>query len=102
MMKQFFAAMSLAIMVLFANHALANSNTQEVSRVAAEASTKLRLNQASIEQLTAVPGLGQVKAQAVLDYIAQNGAIKSEADLTKVKGIGEKLAARIAQYVSFD
>lgn len=101
-MKQLFAAMTMAALVLFANHALANVNAQEVTKATAEASTKLRLNQASLEQLTAVPGLGQVKAQAVLDHIAQHGDIKSEAELTKVKGIGDKLAARIAQYVSFD
>lgn len=101
-MKKLIAAMSLAVTVLFANHVLANTNTQEIGKIAAEASTKLRLNQASVEQLTAIPGLGQVKAQAVVDYIAQHGAIKSEAELTKVKGIGEKLAARVAQYVSFD
>ncbi|CAM5206299.1 ComEA family DNA-binding protein [Alishewanella longhuensis] len=101
-MKQLIAAMSLAVTVLFANYVLANTNTQEITKVAAEASTKLRLNQASVEQLTAVPGLGQVKAQAVVDHIAEHGAIKSEAELTKVKGIGEKLAARVAQYVSFD
>jgi len=102
-MKHLIVAITMAAVVLFANTTLANSNAQEVTRVAAiEAASKLRLNQASVEQLTAVPGLGKVKAQAIVDHIAEYGAIKSESELVKVKGIGEKLAARVAQYVSFD
>jgi len=103
MMKQIIAAMVMAAMVLFTNHTLATSNAQEVTKVAAtEASSKVQLNQASVEQLVAVPGLGRVKAQAIVEHIGEHGPITSEAELTKVKGIGDKLAARVAQYVSFD
>lgn len=103
MMKQIIAAMVMAAMVLFTNHTLANNKVQEVTKVAAtEASSKVRLNQASVEQLVAVPGLGRVKAQAIVEHIGEHGPIANEADLTKVKGVGAKLAARVAQYVSFD
>lgn len=102
-MKHLLISALLAALVIGANVSLANTNTQQVSKTAAaEASTKLKLNQASAEQLAAVPGLGKVKAQAIVDYVQQHGAIKSEADLTKVKGIGNKLAAKVAEYVSFD
>lgn len=102
-MQKLMIAMIMAAAVLLANHSLANNNTQEMTKLAvAEASSKLQLNQASVEQLTAIPGLGQVKAQAIVAYIAEHGAIRSEQELTKVKGIGEKLAARVSQYVSFE
>lgn len=102
-MKTLAISAMLAALVIGANLNLATANTQQISKVAAaEASTKLNLNQASAEQLAAVPGLGQVKAQAIVDYVKEHGAIKSEAELTKVKGIGNKLAAKIAEYVSFD
>ncbi|MDP5036096.1 MAG: helix-hairpin-helix domain-containing protein [Alishewanella sp.] len=102
-MKNIIVATLLATAVLVANHSLANSNVQEVTKAtASQATTKLRLNQASVEQLVAVPGLGKVKAEAIVAHINENGAISNEADLTKVKGIGPKLAARVAQYVSFD
>jgi competence protein ComEA len=102
-MKHLLISAFLAALVIGANVSLANTNTQQVSKTAAaEASTKLKLNQASAEQLAAVPGLGKVKAQAIVDYVQQHGAMKSEADLTKVKGIGNKLAAKVAEYVSFD
>lgn len=102
-MKELLISALLATLVLTANYSLANTSGQPLTKTAAaEASTKLKLNQASAEQLAAVPGLGKVKAQAIVDYVKENGAIKSEAELTKVKGIGEKLAARVAEHVSFD
>ena len=36
-------------------------------------------------------GIGHKKAQAILAYREQIGAFKSIDDLTKVKGIGEKI-----------
>ena len=36
-------------------------------------------------------GVGIKKAQAIVDYRKQHGAFKSMNDLTKVKGINEKL-----------
>jgi competence protein ComEA len=76
----------------------------EVTKTAAAAQSvqKVQLNSATLEQLIQIPGLGQKKAQAVLDYIAQHGPIKDAAQLTEVKGIGEKLAAKISPYMSFN
>lgn len=101
-MKHIMMVILVAVLVLVGNYALAQHSVQEVSKVAATAQSKLALNQASVEQLTAIPGLGKVKAEAIVAYIAEYGAISSEAELTKVKGVGEKLAARVAQYVSFE
>lgn len=63
--------------------------------------TKLSINKASSEQLLAIPGIGQKKAQAIVEYIKANGPIKNQQQLTEVKGIGEKLATKIAEFVSF-
>lgn len=101
-MKKLVLSAMLAALVLGANYTLANTSGQTLTRATAEASTKLKLNQASVEQLTAIPGLGKVKAQAILDHISEHGEIKSPAELTKVKGIGDKLAAKVAEYVSFE
>lgn len=72
------------------------------SAAAAQSAQKIQLNKATLEQLESIPGLGKKKAQAVLDYIKENGAIKNQAQLTEVKGIGEKLAAKISPYVNFN
>lgn len=101
-MKHIMMVTLLSVLILAGNYALAQHSVQEVNKEAATAQSKLALNQASVEQLTAIPGLGKVKAEAIVAYIAEHGAITSEVELTKVKGVGEKLAARVAQYVSFE
>lgn len=71
-----------------------NSQTQAVK-------TLLSINKATAEQLVAIPGIGQKKAEAILAYIKEQGPIKNQQQLTEVKGIGAKLAEKIAAYVSF-
>ncbi|MFI1968114.1 hypothetical protein BLA24_21055 [Streptomyces cinnamoneus] len=48
------------------------------------------LNSATLEQLDALPGVGPVLAQHILDYRAQHGGFRSVADLRHVNGIGSR------------
>ncbi len=47
-----------------------------------------------------VPGVGPVKAQAIIDYRKANGAFKSVEDVDKVKGIGDKTFERLKGAIS--
>jgi competence protein ComEA len=67
----------------------------------ATAQQLVSINQASQQQLEAIPGIGAKKAQAIMEYIKDKGPIKNQKQLTEVKGIGEKMAAKIASFVSF-
>jgi competence protein ComEA len=49
----------------------------------------LDLNQATLQQLDALPGVGPATAQAILDYRAQHGSFRSVDDLLNVRGIGD-------------
>jgi competence protein ComEA len=103
-MKNIAIALLLTGLTLTANQTLAAKPgaTLDKQTATAQQQQKLNLNKASAEQLEAVPGIGKAKAQAILAHIQQNGPITSQKQLTEVKGIGDKLAAKIGQYVSFD
>lgn len=56
---------------------------------------KLSINKASIEQLTQLPGIGESKAKAIVEHRTKQGPFKSLEQLKEVKGIGDKLFAKL-------
>ena len=53
------------------------------------------INRASVSELASVlKGVGESKAQAIVDYRNQNGPFSSVEQLAEVKGIGMKLIER--------
>ncbi|MCD4796298.1 MAG: ComEA family DNA-binding protein [Candidatus Cloacimonetes bacterium] len=61
--------------------------------------TKININNADIENLIKLPGIGQTKAKAIMDYRKNTGEFRSLKELTKVKGIGEKTLEKILPYL---
>jgi competence protein ComEA len=51
---------------------------------------RISINRGTLADLDTLPGIGPVKAQAILDYRAQHGLFKRLEDLQNVKGIGTK------------
>jgi competence protein ComEA len=58
-------------------------------------SAPLDLNSATLEQLEALPGIGPVTAQKILDYRQQHGAFHSVDELQGVPGIGPSHMAQL-------
>ncbi len=61
--------------------------------------TKIDINNADIENLMKLPGIGQIKAKAIMDYREKIGEFTSLKELTKIKGIGEKTFEKILPYL---
>lgn len=59
----------------------------------------VNLNTATLEQLDALPGIGPVTAQAILDWRTENGRFASVEDLLDVSGIGEKTLEDLRDHV---
>lgn len=58
----------------------------------------VNINQANAQEIAAaLSGIGPAKAKAIVDYRTANGPFKSVEDLEKVKGIGQKTLAKVAQ-----
>jgi competence protein ComEA len=60
----------------------------------------VNINTATKEQLDALPGIGPVKAQAIIDYRNANGPFKTPADVMKVKGIKEGEFGKIKDQIA--
>ncbi len=59
----------------------------------------VELNTATLDQLDALPGVGPVTAQRILDWRASNGRFARVEQLREVEGIGERRFAQLRELV---
>lgn len=62
---------------------------------------KVNVNTAGVKELMDLPGIGEKKAQAIMDYRNRAGTFRSLSDLGKVKGIGPKMLEKLKALVIF-
>ncbi|UNK20016.1 helix-hairpin-helix domain-containing protein [Paenibacillus sp. N3/727] len=77
-------------------------SAEKVSEMpAAETSGKININTADAAALIDLPGIGEKKAQAIIDYRIKHGPFRTAVDLLEVKGIGPKMLEKMKPYVGF-
>jgi competence protein ComEA len=67
---------------------------------APESSGPVHLGSATVEQLDALPGVGPVTAQRIVDYRSEHGGFNSVAELDAVPGIGPARFAQLRELVA--
>lgn len=64
-------------------------------------SAKVNINKADAQTLQKLSGIGEKKAQAIVDYRNKVGKIKNAAELSKIDGLGDTTIEKIAPYLTF-
>ena len=60
---------------------------------------QIDLNRASMSELMAVNGIGEVLAQRIIEYREQHKGFKSVNELNKVKGVGDKTFDKLRPFL---
>jgi competence protein ComEA len=61
---------------------------------------KIDINRAEAWLLDALPGIGEVLAQRIVDYRSENGSFRRIEDVLKVSGIGPETFENIKNYIT--
>lgn len=89
------SVLTLASPAVLSAPAVSEPNQTEMTQ-----QTLISLNTASAEELMSLPGIGKKKAQAIVQFRDDIGGFKAIEELKDVRGIGEKLFARVSGLVS--
>lgn len=77
-----------------------SDNSDTSGKVSAQENGKISLNKATKEELMSLPGIGETKALAIIEYRNRYNGFVSIEEITQVKGIGESTFNKIKAYLS--
>ena len=67
--------------------------------VVEEIAVKIPINNARIDELDVLPGIGPALAGRIVAYRKEHGPFKTVEDIKKVKGIGDKLLEKMLPFI---
>ena len=62
----------------------------------------ININTADAEGLCGLPGVGQGRAKAIIEYREKQGGFQKKEDIMQVSGIGEKMYERMEEYLTVE
>ena len=86
-------------LVIISNINDENNNTV-FNEVIIESNGLININLADINELKKITGIGDVKAQSIIEYRENNGGFKSVDEIKNVDGIGEKTFEKIKEKIT--
>ncbi|MTB59136.1 helix-hairpin-helix domain-containing protein [Streptococcus uberis] len=86
------------------NKSIIDSQGQQSSSIeqGGQRDQKVNINKATIEDLRKIPGIGEKRAQEILDARDSKGGFKSIDDLLTISGIGQKTLEKIKNEIIID
>lgn len=86
------------------NKSIIDSQGQQSSSIeqGGQRDQKVNINKATIEDLRKIPGIGEKRAQEILDARDSKGGFKSIDDLLTISGIGQKTLEKIKNDIIID
>jgi competence protein ComEA len=68
----------------------------------AEESAKTNINTATVEELASLQGIGEKKAESIVEHRGKVGPFTTIEDLKDVKGIGDKIFDKIKDQIAVE
>ncbi len=76
------------------------ASNKENKELAEELNTVVNINEASLEELMTLEGIGKEKAESIIKYREENGPFEEIEDIKNVSGIGESVYAKIKENIT--
>ncbi len=82
------------------NDACIKETSKETQKSEPTKDNKISLNNATLEELLTLPGIGESKAKQIIKYREENKGFKSIEEITNISGIGESTFEKFKDYIT--
>lgn len=78
-----------------------DSGVEFFGEISEDKSSLININTAKLDELKQINGIGDTKAQSIINYREANGGFKSIEDIKNVDGIGEKTFEKLKDQITY-
>lgn len=76
------------------------ADTKQNKKEEASKDNKVSINTGTLEELQTIPGIGESKAKAIIEYREQNSGFKSIDEIKNISGIGEATFEKFKEFIT--